>query len=174
MVHNFGNRDGSRRFCECDGREKFSTFQRTSSVLLFFVHRRRNDASGSSYLRFRHNRAASNISRLVIAHVRSAPVTRIRRVIACAPMSTMHTRNSRALYSADVPRINFAAVGANMNISEISTRARPRNSRGNPTGMRKLPQFSGWHGKLFPERGALSSRRNSECAARELFSPVTC
>lgn len=125
---------------------RFNELQRC--CFFFFPPAGRADASGSSHLRFRHNRAAPNISRLVSAHVRSW-LRRIRRVIACAPMSTMHTRNSRALYSADVPRINFAAVGANMNISEISTRA-ARNPRGNPDGMRELAQFSGWRGKSSP------------------------
>lgn len=62
---------------------------------------------------------------------------------ARALMGRVHTRDSRALYSVDVPRINSAApVGANMNISEIGTRA-PEIRGGNPDGMRKLPQFSG-------------------------------
>jgi len=85
-------------------------------------------------------------------------------VLWCA---RMHTRNSRALHSADVPHINFAAVGANMYEYFGNRYTRAWNPRGNPDGMRKLLQFSGWHSKQSPERAMLSFPRTSASFFRD-------
>lgn len=84
---------------------------------------------------------------------------------AASALAHAYVRNSRALYSNDVPLINFAVVDANMNISEIGTRALRNPNAEIPTECGNFSNFLADMANLF-WNAILSWSRNNE---RERF-----